>query len=135
MSIKSCPADIAFSQAVRLNQGFSCERCKVSGGKVGSGLPKMECAHIFGRRHKSVRWDTMNALCLCHTCHRYFTENPLDFTAWLQEYLGQSYLDILNEKRNGILKVTKAVRAEIAKHYRAEVKRLESGGDNLVSWA
>jgi len=127
MSIKRCPADIAFSQSVRMSRNFTCEHCKQSGGRT-------ELAHIYGRRFKSVRWDTLNGLCLCHTCHRQFTENPLDFTKWLQEYVGQGYLDILNEKRNTIFKTTKPIRAEIAKHYRKEIKLMEAGPHDLVSF-
>ena len=127
MSIKRCPADAAFSNAIRLNKNHTCEHCGRSDGRT-------ECAHIFGRRHKSVRWDTMNALSLCHGCHRKFTENPLDFTTWLQGYLGQGYLDILTEKRNQIMKTNKALRAEIAKFYRGQVKLLEAGDHELESY-
>lgn len=134
MGIKRCPADDAFSNAIRMNRDFVCECCHIAGGKKGSGLPQMECAHIYGRANKSVRWDTLNALCLCHTCHRRFTENPLDFETWLRGYLGQGYLDILNEKRNQIFKTTKAIRADIAKHYRGQVRLLEAGPHDLVSY-
>lgn len=127
MSIKRCPADAAFSNAIRLNRHHTCEHCGKSDGR-------MECAHIYGRRYKSVRWDTLNALCLCHHCHRTFTENPVDFTKWLQGYVGQGYLDILNEKRNQIFKTTEAARKEIAKHYREQVKLLEAGPHDLVSY-
>jgi hypothetical protein len=127
MAIKRCPADTAFSNAVRMSKGYQCEHCHKSDGK-------MECAHIYGRRYKSVRWDTMNALCLCHSCHRYFTENPVAFTRWLEETAGQGFLDILNEKRNEIFKTTKAVRAEIAKHYREQIKLMENGKQFLESY-
>jgi hypothetical protein len=127
MSIRRDPADIAFSQAVRMSRGFICEHCNKGDGRT-------ELAHIYGRRFKSVRWDTLNGLCLCHTCHRQFTENPLDFTSWLREYVGQGYLDILNEKRNRIFKTTKAIRADIAKHYRNEIKLMESGPHDLLSF-
>lgn len=127
MAIKRCPADTAFSNAVRLSKGHQCEHCHRGDGR-------MECAHIFGRRFKSVRWDTMNALCLCHACHRYFTENPVAFTRWLEETVGQGYLDILNEKRNQIFKTTKAIRAEVAKHYREQIKLMENGKQFLESY-
>ncbi len=133
MGIKRCPADIAFSDALRLSRNYTCEHCGKVGGK-GHGTPQMDMAHIYGRRHKSVRWDTLNGLCLCRHCHQSFTENPLDFEAWLRGYLGQGYLDILNEKRNRIFKTTKPIRAEIAKHYRAELKLLEAGPHDLVSY-
>jgi hypothetical protein len=127
VSIKRCPADKAFSDAVRANRYHVCEHCKKADGR-------MECAHIFGRRHKSVRWDTLNALCLCHTCHRHFTENPVDFTRWLEGYVGAGYLDILREKSQRICKTTKAMRSEIANHYRQELKHLEAGPHDLVSY-
>lgn len=127
MGIKRCPADIEFSKALRMSRGNVCEHCKKADGR-------MECAHIYGRRHKSIRWDTLNALCLCHTCHRTFTENPLDFTAWLQAYVGQGLLDILTEKKRAFCKTNKALRAEIAKHYREQIKLLEAGPHDLVSF-
>ena len=127
MAIKRCPADAAFSTAVRMSRGNMCEHCHTQDGK-------MEAAHIYGRRFKSVRWDTLNILCLCHTCHRHFTECPTEFTYWLQEYVGQGYLDILNEKRNQIFRTTKTIRSDIAKHYRGQIKLLEAGNHDLVSY-
>lgn len=127
MAIKRCPADAAFSTAVRIARNHTCEHCGRSEGK-------MEAAHIYGRAAKSVRWDTLNILCLCHTCHRNFTANPLDFESWLKEYVGQGYLDLLNEKRQRMFKTTKQVRAEVAKHYREQIKLLEAGPHDLVSY-
>jgi hypothetical protein len=48
--------------------------------------------------------------------------------------LGQGYLDILTEKRNQIFKVNKTIRADIARHYRAEVAAMEAGPHDLVSY-
>ena len=128
MAIKRDPADIWFSTAVRMSRGNKCEYC----GKVGT---KQDLAHIYGRRAKSVRWDTLNGLCLCaHPCHHEFTANPLDFTDWLIGYLGQGYLDILNEKRNVMLPTTKAYRQAVAKHYREQIKLMEAGHHDLVSY-
>lgn len=127
MGIRRCPADAVFSKAYRMSRNFTCEHCYKTDGKT-------ELAHIYGRRSKSVRWDTLNALCLCHTCHRVFTENPLDFEIWLKSYLGQGYLDILNEKRNRLLKTTKSYRQDVARHYREQIRLMESGPHDLVSY-
>ena len=127
MAIKRDQSDIQFSLAIRMYRHFTCESCGATEGKT-------EAAHIYGRRHKSVRWDTLNILCLCHGCHRKFTENPLDFQSWLVETLGQGYLDILNEKRNRVQKTNPTYRKEVAKHYRNEIKLLESGPHTLVSF-
>jgi hypothetical protein len=94
----------------------------------------MQCAHIYGRANKSTRWDTLNALCLSVAAHRRFTENPLDFEAWLREYLGDGYLQILNEKRQRIQKTTAQYRKEVARHYRQQIKLMEAGPHDLVSF-
>jgi len=127
MSIKRCPADAAFSDAVRLSRNYTCEHCQKSDGR-------MEAAHIYGRANKSVRWDTMNILCLCHTCHRRFTENPLDFETWLKRKVGQGILNLLNEQRQRIQKTTVAYRKEVAAHYRKQIKLLEAGPHDLESF-
>lgn len=127
MAIRRDPADAAFSNAIRFAQSYRCEHCKTQDGR-------MECAHIFGRASKSVRWDTMNALCLCHNCHRHFTAHPVEFTRWLDAYVGAGYLDILREKKNRIQKTTVAYRKEIAKHYRDQLKLMEAGPHDLVSF-
>lgn len=76
----------------------------------------------------------MNALCLCNPCHRHFTANPLDFHAWLEGHLGKGHMDILNEKRRGIFKTTKQSRKEIAAHYREQIRLMEAGAHDLVSY-
>ena len=127
MAIKRSSADHWFSMAIRTAQKFTCEHCSRTDGR-------MECAHIVGRRVKVLRWSADNALCLCHSCHRFFTEQPLEFARWLEAHLGQGMIDLLTEKRRGILKDNKATRDEVARHYREETRRLEAGGTDLVSW-
>jgi hypothetical protein len=63
---------------------------------------------------------------MCHGCHRYYTENPTEFTAWLLEYLGIGHMDMLLEKKNQLMKTNKQLRSEIAKHYRLEHRKMES---------
>ena len=133
MGINRDASDVAFSDAVRLKKNYICEDCGLVGGK-GHGTPQMDCAHIFSRRHKATRWDTLNALCLCRACHQRHGESPVEFTRWLEGYVGRGYLDILNEKKNTILKTTKAYRKEVAAHYRKEIKLMESGPHDLVSF-
>lgn len=49
---------------------------------------KLQCAHIYSRTYKSVRWDLKNLLCLCASCHFYGHKNPLAFADFVQNYLG-----------------------------------------------
>jgi transcription elongation factor Elf1 len=116
MAIKRDIADMWFSNVVRLNKQSTCEKC----GKEG----RTECAHIFGRRAKSVRWSMDNAVCLCHYCHRYFTANPTEFTDWVEDTLGEGHLSILREKWQVLMPTNKLLRAEIAAHYREEHKKM-----------
>ena len=116
MAIRRDAADKWFSDVVRF-KGY-CEHCKRSD-------LRLECCHIHGRRKKSVRWDLMNAVCMCSGCHRTMTENPTTFVKWLSQYFGENHLEILQEKANGILKTNDSVRKEVAKHYREEYRKLE----------
>jgi hypothetical protein len=129
MSIKLEACDTWCSKVVRQKANYTCEYC----GKQDS---RMECCHIHGRRAKSVRWSLDNLLCLCSHHHRYFTENPTEFTRWLEGkfddngnwvegYLGKGHIDILLEKKNILMPTNKKLRAEIAKHYRLELRKME----------
>lgn len=118
MAIKRDAADKWFSDVVRKKAGHVCESCnKVEG--------RMECAHIYGRAAKSVRWSMDNAVCLCHYCHMRFTANPLEFTKWLEETLGEGHMEMLREKWQVLMKTNKQLRKEIAKHYREEYKKMD----------
>jgi hypothetical protein len=119
MSIKRDAADKWFSDVVRKKASHVCEHCcKVDG--------RMECAHIFGRAAKSVRWSLDNAICLCHYCHRKFTENPTEFTSWLESKLGKGHMDMLREKWQVLMPTNKKLRSEISKHYREELKKMDA---------
>jgi hypothetical protein len=116
MAIKVEACDTWFSKCVRKRANWKCEHC--------GATETLQCAHLYGRRAKSVRWDGMNAVCLCFRCHHEFTANPLDFTRWLEKHLGRGHLAILNEKRNSLLKTTQAMRKDIAA-LKAQAKSLE----------
>ena len=120
MAIKRDAADKWFSDVVRF-KGY-CEHC-------GRSDLRLECCHIHGRRKKILRWDLMNAVCMCSGCHRHMTENPTKFVRWLEQYFGSAHLDILQEKSNGILKANETVRKDIAKHYREEYRKLEQDSE------
>lgn len=86
MRIRIDPLDILFSKYIRLRalkRVGGCERC-LSPKKIS----ELQCSHFHGRRKKSVRWHEDNAVGLCFSCHRYFTENPLEHTEFFKEKLG-----------------------------------------------
>lgn len=55
----------------------------------------LECAHIIGRSSERTRTDLNNGICLCHTCHDYFTRNPLAWRHFVARKRGQDTYDKL----------------------------------------
>lgn len=118
--------DVHFSKAVRHRDHNRCVYC------FGEGT---DCAHIYGRAKKSVRWSLDNAVCLCRYHHRYFTANPVEFTDFLTNTWGHGHMDLLREKANQIYKTTKELRKEISAHYREQLKLAEADPNyEIVSW-
>ena len=75
--------DRLFSLAVRKRDGFTCQKCGVENKNV-------HCAHIFSRRNLRLRFEMLNAVTLCYYCHIFWSHRePLEFAAWIQEYLGE----------------------------------------------
>lgn len=84
-------ATILHSMVVRARAGYRCERCGKTSGQ-------MQCAHIFSRRYTMTRTDEANAWCLCATCHRYLTENPLEHIEYAYATIGQARFLMLRDK-------------------------------------
>ena len=114
MALKREACDAHFSMAVRSRDHHCCQYC---------GGPGTDSAHIYGRRSKVVRWSMDNAICLCRYHHQWFESNPVAFTDFLTEHLGEEHMDRLRVKARGTLKTTKALRLEISKHYREELAK------------
>ena len=126
MSIKRTNADIWASKAVRLRDG-ACVHC--------GNTETMQAMHIYTRKNKATRYSLDNLLTGCYACHRMFTENPITFSDFCDMYLGTGHMDILREKARAKLKVSAELRAEVAAHYRAEIKRKELDPEyEMVSW-
>ena len=69
-----------------------CERC------YSKETDKFQCCHIYSRTYRSVRWDTLNLLCLCASCHFWSHKNPILFTEFVREYLGLDNYTLLKER-------------------------------------
>ena len=115
--MKRCKFDILVSKIIRQKMDNTCEACKQT-------FDRTEAAHIFGRRHRSVRWDLDNILCLCHGCHRKYTENPVDFTRFLERYMGDDALNDLSIKAWKVRKWTKSDKAQLYEDLKEEYKRV-----------
>ena len=123
--MKISAADKYFSLCIRAVSNNICVTC----GKEG----RMECSHVYSRRHRTIRWDVDNAMSQCNGCHRAWHESPLRSFAWFESKFGICRVELLREKMDNKQKVSKAEEKEIAKHYREQLKVVESGGE-LVSY-
>ena len=116
---------------IRGRENFTCEHCGIF---IPEGeRQKAHCAHIIGRKWRGGRWHPENAVCLCASCHAVFTDNPLDWTRWLEKHLGHGHLELLQERRRQPIKYTGADRKDMLAHYRAERNRLLSERANGVT--
>jgi 5-methylcytosine-specific restriction endonuclease McrA len=55
-----------------------CRNC----GSMGP----LDWAHVFSRRHLSIRWDLANSMALCRTCHTFFTNKPAEWEQWCRDH-------------------------------------------------
>lgn len=138
MPVKIKPCDTAFSRCVKEANDWVCNRCGAQHERGSQGLHN---SHIFSRSHRTIRWCKENGQSQCFSCHQWFGGNPADSGIWIAEKVGQGTIDILREKMNSRLKVPKKEEKEIAKHYREqlkiiETKRLngETGYIDFISW-
>lgn len=120
--VKRTTVDAHFSDCVRMRNDYTCENCQIYIPE--SDRNNCHCAHIIGRKHKSTRHDPDNALCLCSSCHGVFTDDPLMFARFVDRLLGEGMYEILQEKKNRIMKSYKGEEKEKAKHYLNEKKRM-----------
>jgi hypothetical protein len=120
--MKHSPADAAFSKCVRERADWTCERC---GTKYEKGSMGLHCSHIFSRRHRTIRWDGMNAQALCFSCHNWYGGNPADSGVWVTDLLGEGHMALLREKRESGVKIPKTEEKLIAKHYKKELEKIE----------
>ena len=114
MGIKISAADKAFGDCLKEAHDHTCERC----GRQG----RMETSHVYGRRHRTIRWHKLNANSLCSTCHRWWHENPLEAWHWFTGLFGEGRVELLREARDSRCKVPKSEEKDIAAHYRQQIK-------------
>lgn len=124
--MKLSMADINFGKCVKAAQNYTCERC---GRQSELGSKGMHTSHIFSRRHRTIRWcgggTPTNAQCLCFQCHDWFGGNPADSGKWVTEMYGEGAMDLLREKRDNKVKITKEEEKAIARHYKLQLAIIE----------
>jgi hypothetical protein len=124
---KITPADKAFADCIKTKANYTCERC-------GNTERQMHCSHIYSRSHRTVRWAKDNAMCKCSVCHDWWHANPTESGAWFRNLVGEGFYALLTERKNSKVRVSKLEEAEIAKHYREQLKLLQAGAEDFESW-
>ena len=59
------------------------------------------------------------------SCHRYLGENPLIFSVWVREHLGEVRAQEIILLSNTVKKYTKADKKEMFGHYSAELEAMQ----------
>lgn len=78
-----------WSTRVRDLQGNKCAICGMASGTINSkGNPvAMNAHHIEDKAHYGLRWDVLNGICLCPTCHKFGYDSahrsPVFFIGWM----------------------------------------------------
>ena len=123
--------DALFSDLVRESALWTCESCQKH---LGHDTMNMHCAHIIGRRVTRLRHDPRNAMCLCSTCHHYYTDRPMEWTAFVRKTCGDVLMDELVRLSNEVCKFPKGWKVEARAHYRKEMERLKAArAENYMS--
>ena len=113
--------DDVFSDLVRERVNYFCECCHKNFRDGG-----LDCSHNVPRRHVATKWHPLCSVAHCRSCHRVFTDNPLQHTRWLDDYFGADLVNEMNLIAHTPVKWPKWQRLEIRTFYRGELKRLEA---------
>ena len=122
MKLKIDKRDTIFSKLIRTRDKWTCQRC---GRKYEEGSQGLHCSHFFSRRHRGTRWDMDNACAHCMGCHSFLGGNPIEFTEWIKQFLGQDVFERLRMKAMKVTKFTKADLEWIYQDLKAQLKELE----------
>ena len=124
-NVRRWPADDWFSKCVRLAADNRCESC---------GQEATDNAHIYGRRHFTVRWSKLNCVALCRRCHSSFTDEPCMWADFVDaKWPGRR--ELIQIKMQGIGKNSPEVRKMVCTHYNKEFRRMEKTGDrDFETW-
>lgn len=90
--------DKLFSEIIR-----SVGECEAS--MLGNCSSQLQCMHIISRRYSNTRTDLRNAFSGCAAHHRFFTDNPREFSKFITQTWAQEYYDHVYQKSQEYRKV------------------------------
>ena len=106
--IKIRKEDEIFAKAIKIRDGWKCKFC-------GKYFPEghrrgLDCAHFWGRKNESVRFNSDNADALCTAHHSYFHQYPSLYYDWKKEQLGEDGFNALQVRANTYCKKDRSMR-------------------------
>ncbi len=120
--IKITTADAALSKCVRERSAWTCDRCGAKHLENSAGL---HAAHWHSRGNWFTRFDSANLLALCYGCHSFTARERDEHRKTMLRYITEIELDRLAYDRNRPAYGIKKRVAEIAKHYRGELAKMQ----------
>lgn len=130
--LKVTETDRLFSLLVRQRDNYTCQRCLK---RVEPPTPYIQCAHFYGRKGLSTRYDFDNCLALCGTigfpggCHGYFSQNPNEFRDFMVKRLGQARFDSLVIRAHTPTKIDEKL---LRKAFKIELNRLKNAEKSKI---
>jgi len=101
----------------------------------------IEVAHFHNCWAVAGRWFPDNVACLCHEQHAYLEVHNAEEAAFYRSLLGDTRYEWLIKRMQGSYQYKPWERAEMAAHYRAQMKHIEKrrlkgeeGFIDVVSW-
>lgn len=125
MPIKRDKYDAIISDAVRLRDGWKCQRCSrvfPEGSRQG-----LQCSHYFGRAAKSTRYELDNCIALCHGCHGIWgSKDREDYRQHMIDWLGEDRFYEITRQSKAPRNWKVWEKDELLEHYRAEIDSVNS---------
>ena len=90
-----------------------CEAMGITNVRCGGSL---QCAHITTRGVTALRFDPMNALCLCAGHHRFWTHHPLEWVEFLWKYCPDRLKYVMKHKNDKVKKTEDLYRETIERY-------------------
>jgi hypothetical protein len=85
--------DLLWSAAIKARDGHRCLHCKRTS--------PIQSAHLFSRLHRSTRFDLINGVTLCNSCHIWWAHRePFAFVAWVQSWMPVEDFTLLMVRAN-----------------------------------
>ena len=127
-TVKIATLDQAFRKCIHESYDYTCAfpGCEYCGNhSFRYSDVSIECAHFHNRHSSAGRWHPDNVACLCHEQHAYLETHNAEEARFFEALLGETRYEWLIERMQRIYRYKPWERAEMATHYRAQMRHIE----------